>query len=123
MPPTPPTTARGGARALLLVALPLLLGFATGALLAADLPREVPPAASVKRADTPETDAARVERQLRRARARVAPSAAARAVEGPTRRSVQQAVDGIDPRAWLAGYGSVTETPLETPPPADSILH
>ncbi len=124
MPPTPPTTAHRGVRALLLVALPLLLGFATGVLIAADLRREQPRPEAVARTTAPETEAARAERERRRARARdhrarlVAP-VAARPADGPTRRSVQQAVDAIDPRDWLAGYGTVIETPREPSAPPD----
>ncbi len=135
--PSPSTASRRGARALVQLALPLAVGFATGAWLALPADDEAMRARSadgvvLEEPSAPDDEAHRAARARRRARERshrdaltnsqatpeatpeAAPEATADAAAAPTRRSVQEAIDAIDPRDWLASYGNVVEMPVAT---------
>ncbi len=115
MPPHPPNPAKRAVRALLTLALPLALGFVTGGVVASDLARV-----------TTEGEDLRVVRPPTPGLAHREPNPALLAFSSPipehapdprpTRRSVQEAVDEIDPRAWLARYGEVAERPAALAP-------
>jgi len=125
--PSPSSASRGGARALVQVALPLAVGFATGAWLALPADDEAMRARSandvvLEERSAPDDEPQRGARARRRARERshrdalatpeATPEATADVAAVPTRRSVQEAIDAIDPRDWLASYGNVVEAPV-----------
>ncbi len=120
MPPAPPQAARPPRLlALATLVIPLALGFVTGVWLArsgADgplHPRSANETAHAERATEEAEQRARLRARTRSHAERV--SAGTTAPPGsvtPTRRSVQASIDAIDPRDWLAAYGTVVETPI-----------